>query len=75
MNVLFGIIGAIFGVLVELLTPWSQIIMKYVNDCLENESLHNYTGLPTLILAVGIFLAYLLLPLGFGSTGFAIGSK
>jgi hypothetical protein len=75
MNVLLAIVGSLLGVAVELITPWSQIIMGNVQNVLAIESTHNYPGLPSLIQFLGIFAAYLMLPLGFGGLGFAIGSS
>ncbi len=75
MSILLAIVGILLGVAIELITPWSQIIMESAQNVLAIESIHNYPGLPSLIQALAIFAAYLMLPLGFGGLGCAKGSK
>ena len=75
MRVVLTISGAIIGVLVDLVSPWSDIIMGSVQNVLANESVHNYPGLPLLLNFLGVFTAYVMPPLIGGVIGFRLGSQ
>ena len=72
---MLAIIGALIGVLIELVTPWSDVIMQQVNSTLSDPSISVNLPLSALIKALGIFGAYIFLPC-VGATGvFFLGSK
>jgi len=71
MKIILGILGALFGLLLQFALPWSQIVMTQVNTLLANPSISHFPGLPVFVTAVGILLAYILLPF----VGFALGSR
>ena len=75
MGIVLGISGAVLGIIIELASPWSQVIMEQVNNVLAYPSISNYPGLSPLISVLGIFAAYLLLPGLGGAAGFGIGSR
>jgi hypothetical protein len=74
MAIIFGIVGAILGVVIELASPWSEVIMQQVQNVLVDPSISNNPGLSLLITVLGIIGAYILLPGAAGSAGFGIGS-
>ncbi len=66
MALVLSIVGAIVGLLIELATPWSDIIMNQVNVILADTHIHEFAGLSPLVTVLGIFFAYLFMPgLGF----------
>lgn len=62
------IIGALIGIFIEVVTPWSDIVMQHINSVLSDPSISSNPGLSSLIGALGIIAAYLLLPV-FGAAG------
>ncbi len=65
---MLAVIGAIVGALIELATPWSDIIMLQFEAVLADPSISGNPQLSFMITACGIFAAYIFLPL-FGATG------
>ncbi len=75
MAIISTIVGAIVGLVIELASPWSEVIMQHFNDVLATPSMGNYPELSSMIYAFGIFAAYLFLPCVGAAVGFGIGSK
>ena len=65
---MLAIIGALIGILIEVVTPWSYIVMQPINSVLADPSISSNLGLSSMITALGIFAAYLFLSL-FGAAG------
>ena len=63
-----AIFGALIGFLIEVVTPWSVIIMQPINTTLSDPSISGNLGLSSMISALGLIAAYLFLPL-FGAAG------
>lgn len=63
-----AIFGALIGILIQIMTPWSDIIMQPVNTVLADPSISGNPGLSSMITALGFISAYLFLPL-FGAGG------
>jgi hypothetical protein len=73
MKIVIAIIGAGLGILIELATPWSDIIMQAINNTQSDPGVAANHPLYSLTKALGIFCAYLFLPSAFALGGFAIG--
>ena len=65
---MLAIIGALIGIFIEVVTPWSDIVMQPINSLLADPSISSNLGLSSMIVALGIILAYLFLPV-FGAAG------
>ena len=63
-----AIIGAFIGILIVVVTPWSDIVMQPINCVLADPSIISNQGLSSMISALGIIVAYLFLPV-FGAAG------
>jgi len=63
-----AMIGVLIGITIEVVTPWSDIIMQHINSVLSDPSISSNPELSSLIYALGIFGAYLALPV-FGAGG------
>ena len=63
-----AIIGAFVGILIEVMTPWSDIVMQPINSVLANPSISSNPGLASMITLLGVIAAYLFLPV-FGAAG------
>ena len=62
------IIGALIGIFIVFVTPWSDIVMQPINSALANPSIGSNPGLSSMISALGILVVYLLPPI-FGVAG------
>jgi len=62
------IIGAFIGILIEVVTPWSDIAMQPINTVLADPSISSNPGLASMITLLGVIAAYLFLPI-FGAAG------
>jgi hypothetical protein len=71
----FAIVGTGLGILIELATPWSDVIMQQINSTLTDPSISTNPSLSSLIRALGIFGAYILLPSVGATGGFFLGSN
>jgi len=63
-----AIIGALIGILIVVVTPWSDIVIQPINSVLADPSISSNPGLSSMISALGIIAAYLFPPL-FGAAG------
>ncbi len=65
---MFTILGALIGIFIEIITPWSDIVMPPINQVLSDPSISSNLVLSSMINVLGIFANYLLIPL-FGAAG------
>jgi len=63
-----AIVGAVIGILIEVVTPWSDIVMQPINTVLAAPSISSNPVLAAMLTLLGIVAAYLFLP-AFGATG------
>jgi len=70
-----AIIGACIGILIEVVTPWSDIVMQPINTALANPSINSDPVLVSMLTVLGIVAAYLFLPAFGAAGGFFVGSS
>ncbi len=65
---MLAIIGASVGILIVVMTPWSDIIMQPINSVMADPSISSNAGLASMITLLGVIGAYLFPPV-FGAAG------
>jgi len=62
------VLGAFLGISIQVLTPWSSIVMHQINAAFANPLISGNPGLALMLTFLGFFAAYLFLPI-FGIAG------
>ena len=75
MKWLYTFIGSLFGFIIEMILPIPQFFLDLGNTILTTEGIANYPGLPTVVKAITLIMAFLLLPSLGGASGYTLGSK
>ncbi len=70
-----AIIGACIGILIEVVTPWSDIVMQPINAVMADPSISSNPGLAAMISLLGVVAAYLFLPVFGAASGFFLESS
>lgn len=68
-------VGLLIGVLVDIVTPWSNLIIQATSSALCDPLITNNVLLSSLLHLVVWFTAYLLLPMSGAACGLFIDSK
>lgn len=63
-------IGVLVGVVLELVSPWSEFFMDATRNLGANPSVERFTGLPTAVRLGGILVGYVLWPSVLGLLGY-----
>jgi uncharacterized membrane protein YdbT with pleckstrin-like domain len=70
-----AIIGLGIGVLIEVSTPWSDIVMQQINTALANPSISGDPLLVCMLTIIGLVAAFLFLPAVGAFGGFTLGGS
>mgnify|MGYP001036500533 CR=1 FL=1 len=69
---MLSIIGAFIGIVIDVVTPWSNIVTHQINGVLANPSVSGNPGLVLMLTFLGLLAAYLLPPIVGASGGFFV---
>jgi len=75
MAIAGGIVGLVLGLVLDVASPWSEVIMGAVQTTLATPSVQDFPGLPFLVHVLGVFFAYVFLPLVGCGIGIKLGSS
>jgi len=75
MKWLYTFIGSLFGFIIEMIFSFPQFVLDASSSILAYEGIANYPGVSLIISGIAPIIAFLMLPIFGGLSGYAIGSK
>ncbi len=72
---MLALLGSLLGFVVDVASPWPELILELVDGVLATPSIDNFPGMSALVRVAGMFFAYVFFPLLGGVVGYSADSR